>query len=152
YHFKKHSLYKVKEARLEFKLHITRNFLFFIIYTIVGMVTVTGSFVYFVFALLLLDIFVGFFDVLVEPSSRLSLGGLPGGEYFLHMLLSFLLGMFHLSYFLYLWKLKGELTNIAISPHSYSGTLLVVIGVFSLILTILKLSNLYKNRSLYPVK
>jgi hypothetical protein len=45
-------------------------------------------------ALYVLDVFVAWGDVLEEHSSRRELGGLPRGEYFMHVLLSLLIGAY----------------------------------------------------------
>ena len=58
------------------------------------------------------DFFVAMSDVLSETSSRKLLGGLPRGEYFMHILLSVLVGIYLALYFIAVlpdWNFSGDI-------------------------------------------
>ncbi len=74
------------------------------------------------FALVLLgvlyffDIFVAWADVLEENKSRAAQGGLPRGEYFMHVVLSLLVGGYLLSIFQAVWVDRNLATAIVYAP------------------------------------
>jgi hypothetical protein len=115
YHFRKVELHKKSECRTENTLHIVRQFSFSAVFFIAASIEVTGIFAILLMVLLSLDIFIGFADVIVEPKSRAKSGGIPGGEYFLHMLLSFALGIFHFNYFSYLTTKTSALSAYTVN-------------------------------------
>ncbi len=74
------------------------------------------------FALLLLgvlyffDIFIAWADVLEENKSRAAQGGLPRGEYFMHVVLSLLVGAYLIVTFQTIWADRNLATAIVYAP------------------------------------
>ncbi len=104
YHNLKFNLLERSQSYIENLLHTVRLLLYAFIYFFIANVELYGNFVFILAMLMILDIIVGYGDIIVEKESRKDLGGLPTGEYLLHMSLSGALGAFYLllSYKLYL--------------------------------------------------
>ena len=62
------------------------------------------------------DVFVAWADVLEENKSRAEQGGLPRGEYFMHIVLSLLVGCYLLNTFQTVWSDGNLPTAIVFSP------------------------------------
>ena len=62
------------------------------------------------------DVGVSIADFLIEGASRKFLGGLPSGEYVLHMIMAMLFGAFVASVFYSVWPWAGMSTRLAYEP------------------------------------
>ena len=100
FHFKKFTLYKHRECKKEVILHSTRQIIFGFIFFVIANLSLKGSYLLAFFSLFCIELFIGFWDVYEEGSSREKFNGLDRREYFLHMLLSFCLGLFYSAYFI----------------------------------------------------
>ncbi len=98
YHYYKEKIHLKKDCKLENKLHLIRQISCAIIFFAVAHLKLTGVYAILMLIFLFFDIVNGFYDVYIEPKSRKSSSGLPAGEYFLHMLLSFISGIFYFNY------------------------------------------------------
>lgn len=79
-----------------------------------------------------LDVFIAWSDVLEEPASRKSQGGLPRGEYFMHVVLSLLIGAYLLQVAQTVWPDRLLPTAIVIDPPAVPSplrALMTVMGV-----------------------
>jgi|GEM_PF-5757275 len=134
YHTFKFNILSEKNCYRENVLHIFRGYLFFVICHLVAFTELSGIWAVFAMALLAGDLLLSVLDILEEPKSRKSLGGLPRGEYLLHMVLAFLLGIF---YFVYLEQLfvnfgRASEFRIASGPYSVFQILVSLVGFVSL--------------------
>jgi hypothetical protein len=80
------------ECRREAWLHVVRGFVYTAQFWIVPNVRFTGAWTLAVAALFAVDALTAAMDILEEPRARAPQGGLPGGEYLMHMVLSVLVG------------------------------------------------------------
>ncbi|AKU93947.1 hypothetical protein AKJ09_00611 [Labilithrix luteola] len=80
------------ECRTEVWIHVLRGFVYAIQFVVVPNVEFHGRWVWALAALFAVDVVVGVSDILVEPESRASQGGISGPEYLIHMILSVLVG------------------------------------------------------------
>ncbi len=94
YHHFKHDLIRHKECLKENLLHMARYVNYFLIFNLTAHFEMLGNFAWLMIFIVFCDIIVGFLDIWVEPSSREKFGGLTKQEYLLHMMLSFMLGIF----------------------------------------------------------
>ncbi len=92
FHLFRCRLYRSASSRLEQGTHFVREILFLAAFFWVMFVKAQGVYALILPVLLLVDFVNSLVDVLLEPKSRVSLGGLPPGEYFIHMLTMFLNG------------------------------------------------------------
>ncbi len=81
------------------------------------------------------DIFIAWSDVLEENQSRASQGGLPRGEYFMHIVLSLLVGFYMMATFQAVWSDGNMATAIVYSPPEVPAILriyMTTMGVIAL--------------------
>lgn len=94
FHWYKCRLSSRPESRLEVWIHVARGVIYALQFAIVPNVRFHGAFYVAFAALFAADIAVAWTDVAIEPASRRSQGGLPRGEYFMHIVLSVLVGVY----------------------------------------------------------
>ena len=94
FHSVSHGIRSHEDSRLELWIHSLRGPIYATLYIVLPNFTLSGGWVIGLFALLVVDIVVTVFDFAVEGASREKLGGLPPGEYVLHMLLGMTFGAF----------------------------------------------------------
>jgi len=82
------------ESRTEAWIHVVRGLVYTLQMALVPSVRFGGAWYPVFVALFVADVGVALADVAVEPASRRSQGGLPGGEYFMHIVLSVLAGAY----------------------------------------------------------
>ncbi len=82
------------ESRTEAWIHVVRGVVYTLQLALVPNARFTGAWYGAFVALFVADVAVALLDVAVEPASRRSQGGLPGGEYFMHIVLSVLAGAY----------------------------------------------------------
>jgi hypothetical protein len=92
YHIYTHRLYKQPSAIWENVTHFVRALLFAVFFVLTLHVEASGSWWWLYPAIIGVEVLNTTVDTMLEPSSRKSLGGLPAGEYFLHVFLSILTG------------------------------------------------------------
>jgi hypothetical protein len=116
FHFYKCQLHKRKECHTEVLWHSLRHFIY------AAQFIYIANFRFHGFALLALatlyacDVFIAWADVLSETASRKAQGGLPRGEYFMHVLLSLLIGAYLMSVAQISWPDRLLSTEVVISP------------------------------------
>jgi hypothetical protein len=94
FHWYKCRLASRPESRLEVWIHIARGVIYALQFAIVPNVRLHGAYYAAFAALFVADVAVAWTDVAIEPDSRRSQGGLPRGEYFMHIVLSVLVGAY----------------------------------------------------------
>jgi hypothetical protein len=80
------------ESRREAWLHVARGLVYALQFLAVPNLRLTGGFFALLAIVFALDVAIAAADVLEEPRSRASQGGLSGGEYLMHVVLSVLVG------------------------------------------------------------
>ncbi|MEW6058262.1 MAG: hypothetical protein AB1540_16790 [Bdellovibrionota bacterium] len=119
YHLYKFKLYKQPSARGEMITHLARDLIMGIGVFIFVRYTPKGGWFYFVGFLLVLDLINSVVDVLMESKSRAPLGGLPRGEYLVHILGTFIVGTITMAYFILFWDFKDQPTTLeALRPDA----------------------------------
>jgi hypothetical protein len=116
FHWHRADLAHRPESRTEAWIHVARGLVYTLQLAVVPELRFGGAWFIAFAGLYAADVTVAVADVLVEPASRKSLGGLFGGEYLMHIVLSLLIGA-------YLHALYGATaawpslpTAIALSP------------------------------------
>ncbi|WP_225411582.1 hypothetical protein [Stigmatella hybrida] len=92
YHIYTHRLYRQPSAIWENVTHFTRALLFAVFFTLIVHVKAAGAWWWLYPAIIAVEFVNTMLDTVLEPSSRKSLGGLPTGEYILHVFLSLITG------------------------------------------------------------
>jgi hypothetical protein len=82
------------ESRTEAWIHVVRGFIYALQMALVPNVRATGAWFAGWVLLFVADVGIAMLDIAVEPASRKSQGGLPPGEYFMHIVLSVLAGAY----------------------------------------------------------
>ncbi len=82
------------ESRTEAWIHVARGVVYTLQLALVPGVRFAGAWYAAFVALFVADVSIALVDVAIEPASRRSQGGLPAGEYFMHIVLSILAGAY----------------------------------------------------------
>ena len=112
YHFKSEKLLSKPECYKENILHALRTLIYSLLFFLIATYKITGALAIITIALFFADLIVGILDVLVEKDSRKKSGGLPKGEYLLHMMLSFHLGILYFNFIPYLLTASQRPSNL----------------------------------------
>jgi hypothetical protein len=94
YHSLSHGIRSHAESRFELWIHSLRGPIYATMFLVLPNFAFAGGWVVAVYALLVLDVAVTVIDFSLEGASREKLGGLPSGEYVLHMLIGMTFGAF----------------------------------------------------------
>lgn len=104
------------ECQREVLFHTARHAVYATQFLWVANLRFHGAALLFVAALYGLDVFIAWADVLEETASRKAQGGLPRGEYFMHIVLSLLIGAYLLQVAQTVWPDRLLPTAIVIDP------------------------------------
>ena len=94
FHVYKCKLHLRAECQREVFWHVLRHLIYAVQFIWVAHFRFHGWALLLLFALYFCDVFVAWADVLEENKSRAAQGGLPRGEYFMHVVLSVLVGCY----------------------------------------------------------
>lgn len=114
FHTWKGRLVARSECRAEAVTHILRGFVYSTQFVVVPNLELRGRWLFALGLLFGADIAVGITDILLEPKSRASQGGISGNEYLVHMILSVLVGAELCSIASSVAPLAAEPTSLAI--------------------------------------
>ena len=92
FHNYKCKLHKQEFARSEVIIHTIRHLVYALQFFYVANFRAFGAAIWLVVFLIVIDTVIAFWDTWIEDGARKSLGKLPKGEYFMHILLSLLVG------------------------------------------------------------
>jgi hypothetical protein len=92
FHTWTHRLRERQESRAELVTHFLRGPTYAVLFFGVPNLRLEGAWFAVLLAVLAFDLAISIADFWLEPSSRASVGGLPRGEYVLHILLAMLFG------------------------------------------------------------
>jgi hypothetical protein len=114
------------ESRREAIIHVARGVIYTLQFSLVPNVRLTGVWYLGFIALFIADAAIAVLDVLEEPRSRRELGGLFGGEYLAHIVLSVLVGAMLHAFFSSTWHwiaLPSQVTVEPSMPQALAGVL-----------------------------
>ena len=94
FHWHRCGLGRRPESRTEVWIHVARGLIYAAQLAVVPTVRFGGAWYAAFVTLFIADVAIALLDVAVEPASRRSQGGLPPGEYFMHIVLSVLAGAY----------------------------------------------------------
>jgi hypothetical protein len=94
FHSFSHGIRRHVDSRAELWIHALRGPLYASLFLALPNFTLAGGWIVALYALLLIDVLITVVDFAVEGASREKLGGLPSGEYVLHMLIGMTFGAF----------------------------------------------------------
>jgi hypothetical protein len=106
------------ESRTEAWIHVARGAVYGAQFAIVPNLRMAGAWYAALVGLFVVDVAIALSDVLVEPASRRSQGGLPAGEYLMHMILSVMAGALLHAIATSTAGWRALPTGIAIEPHA----------------------------------
>ena len=92
FHTRAHHLHDHAPARAELVTHFLRGPTYFLLFLFVPNFGFHGGAMLALLALLAFDVAISIADFWLEPASRRELGGLPRGEYVLHVVMAMLFG------------------------------------------------------------
>jgi hypothetical protein len=92
FHTRAHHLHEHEPARAELITHFLRGPTYFLLFTLVPNFSFHGGAMLALLGLLAFDLGISIADFWLEPASRRALGGLPRGEYLLHVLMAMVFG------------------------------------------------------------
>ena len=101
------------ECRTEAWVHIARGVIYTLQLVVVANVAFYGAWYAALVVLYVLDVTIAWVDVWIEPDARRSQGGLPRGEYFMHVVLSVLVGAYLYAVFQATWGWMDHPSQIA---------------------------------------
>ena len=104
------------ECQREVLWHTVRHAVYATQFLWVANLRFHGAALLFIAALYGLDVFIAWADVLEETASRKAQGGLPRGEYFMHVVLSLLIGAYLLQVAQTVWPDRLLPTAIVLDP------------------------------------
>lgn len=87
-------LHEHRPARAELVTHALRGPTYCVLFLAVPNLAFSGGWLYALLGLLAFDLAISVADFWLEPASRRALGGLPRGEYLLHVFIALLFGAF----------------------------------------------------------
>jgi len=116
FHIYKCKLHLRPECRREVFWHIWRHLIYGLQFVWVANFRFHGLALALLAALYFCDVFIAWADVLEENRSRAPQGGLPRGEYFMHIVLSLLVGIYMMATFQAVWGDRSLETAIVYSP------------------------------------
>lgn len=116
FHIYKCKLHLRPECQREVFWHICRHLIYALQFIWVANFRFHGLALVFLFVLYACDVFVAWADVWEENASRKAQGGLPRGEYFMHVALSVLIGIYLMATFQAVWGDRNIETAIVYAP------------------------------------
>lgn len=131
FHCTSHGLRSNPDSWLEEFTHFLRAPTYTTLFLLVPNFAMEGAWYWVLVAILVFDALVSVFDFAVEGNSRRFLGGLPAGEYVLHMVIAMVFGAFVLSV-LQLASVAGNLpTRFAYAPFGVPDWLRATMAVMA---------------------
>ena len=135
FHIYKCRLHLRPECRREVFWHIWRHLIYALQFIWVANFRFHGAALALLAVLYFFDVFIAWSDVLEENRSRAPQGGLPRGEYFMHVVLSLLVGLYMMATFQAIWSDRVLETAIVYAPPGVPPALriyMTAMGVIAL--------------------
>lgn len=131
FHHHRSQLLVKPECARESWIHVARGIIYTAQFLLVPNIAFHGRWSWAFAALMVLDVAIGFSDILEEPRSRARQGGISGGEYFMHMLLSVIVGAELLACGQAAWSWRQEATALVLHGE-VPMSIRVVLGMMAL--------------------
>jgi hypothetical protein len=144
FHIYKCRLHLRPECRREVFWHVWRHLIYALQFVWVANFRFHGWALGLLAALYFFDVFIAWSDVLEENRSRASQGGLPRGEYFMHVVLSLLVGLYMMATFQAIWSDRELATAVVYSPPEAPAILRIYMTAMGVIAFVNFLYDLYK--------
>lgn len=122
-----------KDSSREVLIHKLRYLVYAILFLYVPNFKAHGYWVLIPALFLLLDLIITIFDALEEPYSRKKIGGIPRGEYVLHILYALVLGGFYHSFISVLFRNFFHQSTFLIQPPNVPLILRIIMICMSII-------------------
>jgi len=123
YHSVAHGIRSHHDSRYELMLHSLRGPTYAALFILVPNFAMHGTFFWLLIALCIFDVGISIGDFMLERSSREFFGGLPTGEYILHIILAMLFGALVTSIFFSAGHWGAMPTRFAYEPAAVPGVL-----------------------------
>ena len=120
FHTRQARLVERAECRREAWIHVARGLVYGAQFLLVPNVRFAGAWGLALGGLFVVDAIVAALDVLEEPRSRAAQGGLPAGEYFMHVVLSVLVGAMLHAVASEAWAARTLATEVTLAPNAPS--------------------------------
>ena len=133
YHSVSHGIRTHPDSRQELIVHSLRGPTYATLFVLVPNFALHGAFFWLLMALFAVDIVISIWDFMIERDSRAFLGGLPSGEYVLHMIIGMLFGGLVTSVCLNAGSWAALPTHFAYAPAGVPLLLRLAMGIMALI-------------------
>lgn len=131
YHSISHGIRTHAESRWELVTHAMRGPTYAILFLAVPNFEMRGAWAVMLALLLAVDVGISIADFWLERESRAGLGGLPSGEYVLHMLMAMLFGAFVMAAWPTVRGWMGQRTELVASAGLASNWVRGALGMFA---------------------
>lgn len=135
YHSISHGIRSHADSRLELLVHSLRGPTYAALFVLVPNFAMQGGFFWLLMAIFAFDVAISLGDFLIERASRAFFGGLPTGEYVLHIILAMLFGALVTSVIYDVGHWATMPTRLAYEPAAVPGwfrAVFLVMAVFVL--------------------
>lgn len=123
FHSVAHGIRSHPDSAKELVTHSLRGPTYAALFVLIPNFALKGLFSWGLLALFVFDVGISIWDFWLEQSSRRFLGGLPSGEYVLHMLIATVFGGFVASFIYFAGDWFGAATSLAYAPAAVPGVL-----------------------------
>ncbi|HVE59256.1 MAG TPA: hypothetical protein VNB22_20700 [Pyrinomonadaceae bacterium] len=144
FHIYKCKLHLRPECHREVFWHVCRHLIYALQFVWVANFRFHGWALAFLAVLYGADVFIAWADVWEETASRKAQGGLPRGEYFMHVVLSVLVGLYMMATFQAVWGDRSLETAVVFAPPQVPFLLRVYMTAMGIIAFGNFLYDLYK--------
>lgn len=136
YHSISHGIRSHHDSRLELVLHSLRGPTYAALFLLVPNFVMQGGYFWLLIGILAFDLCISLADFLVEGGSRAFLGGLPPGEYVLHVVLAMLFGALVASIFYEAGGWATASARLAYEPAAVPALLRVVMALMAILVLV----------------
>lgn len=133
YHSVSHGIRSHPDSRLELVVHSLRGPTYAALFVLVPNFALQGSFFWLIIGIFAFDVCISLGDFMIERASREFFGGLPTGEYVLHIILAMLFGALVTSVFYSVGNWSAMPTRIAYQPADVPAILRVMMVFMALL-------------------
>ena len=152
YHSLAHGIRTHEESRLELIVHSLRGPTYFLLFLAVPNLSLCGAWFVALLALLVADLAISLWDFAIEGESRDALGGLPSGEYVLHIVLAMLFGGLVATVLLRAGHRIGEPTAISYAPADVPGLLRLTLAIMAVVVLASGAQDLFSAWRMRPAR
>lgn len=131
YHSISHGIRTHAESRWELVTHAMRGPTYAILFLVVPNFETRGAWAALLIMLLVVDVGISIADFWLERRSRAELGGLPSGEYVLHMMMAMLFGAFVMAATPLLSEWITQPTGLVANDLLAANWVRMILGVFA---------------------